>query len=93
MGYYNNYLALPEVRRAIHVGNLTFQNGDQAAEHLRTDFMQSVEEKVVFLADENYKVLSNAPYSWRHISVLFESYIVLLLFKCRRVNACLTWAL
>ncbi|XP_071803134.1 probable serine carboxypeptidase CPVL [Asterias amurensis] len=56
-GYFNNYLALPEVRKAIHVGNLTFNNGDKVAEHLREDFMQSVENTLAILADADFKIL------------------------------------
>ncbi|XP_022090737.1 probable serine carboxypeptidase CPVL isoform X2 [Acanthaster planci] len=55
--YFNNYLALPEVRKAIHVGNLTFHNGDKVSDYLREDFMQSVEAEVAFLADQNYQIL------------------------------------
>ncbi|XP_038044986.1 probable serine carboxypeptidase CPVL [Patiria miniata] len=55
--YFTNYLALPEVRKAIHVGNLTFNNGDKVSQFLREDFMQSVEKLVTILADANYKIL------------------------------------
>ncbi|RWS03730.1 putative serine carboxypeptidase CPVL-like protein, partial [Dinothrombium tinctorium] len=54
--YYNQYLALPEVRKAIHVGNLTYNDGSEVAKHLRSDFMQSVKPWLAVLMD-NYRVL------------------------------------
>ncbi|KAI8515364.1 hypothetical protein Bbelb_061770 [Branchiostoma belcheri] len=55
-GYYVDYLARPEVRRAIHVGNLTFHDGSEVEEHLLEDFLQSVKPWVAAIL-ENYKVL------------------------------------
>lgn len=53
--YYSKYLALPEVRKAIHVGNLTFNDGDKVEQHLVGDILQSISTE---LADvmEHYKV-------------------------------------
>nr|XP_054767401.1 probable serine carboxypeptidase CPVL [Lytechinus pictus] len=54
--YYNNYLALPEVRRAIHVGNLTYNDGNKVEEHLREDICKSVKDWTSVLAN-NYRCL------------------------------------
>ena len=42
MGYYYKYINLPSVRKAIHVGNLTFNDGMAVEQHLMEDVMQSV---------------------------------------------------
>ncbi|XP_078572238.1 putative serine carboxypeptidase CPVL [Branchiostoma floridae x Branchiostoma japonicum] len=54
--YYVDYLALPEVRKAIHVGNLTFHDGTEVQKHLLQDFLKSVKPWVATIM-ENYKVL------------------------------------
>ncbi|XP_071484214.1 probable serine carboxypeptidase CPVL isoform X1 [Diadema antillarum] len=54
--YYNDYVALPEVRRAIHVGNLTYNDGAAVENHLRADICQSVIDWVVVLAN-NYRCM------------------------------------
>ncbi|CAH1237866.1 CPVL [Branchiostoma lanceolatum] len=54
--YYVDYLALPEVRKAIHVGNLTFHNYTEVLDHLLEDFLKSVKPWVATIMD-NYKVL------------------------------------
>ena len=53
--YYGKYLAQPEVRKAIHVGNLTFNDGDKVEQHLQNDILQTI---TPWLAEvmENYKV-------------------------------------
>ncbi|KAI1289754.1 putative serine carboxypeptidase CPVL [Halotydeus destructor] len=56
MGYFNDYLQLPETRNAIHVGNLTFNDGRIVEEHLVNDIMQSIKPWLAVLMD-NYKVL------------------------------------
>ena len=53
--YFGSYVVLPEVRKAIHVGNLTFNDGLKVEEHLREDICQSVIDWVVVLAN-NYRV-------------------------------------
>eukprot|EP00058_Branchiostoma_floridae_P015263 XP_002600751.1 hypothetical protein BRAFLDRAFT_83494 [Branchiostoma floridae] len=56
-GYYEDYLALPEVRKAIHVGNLTFHDGSDVQRYLLApDFLKSVKPWVATIM-ENYKVL------------------------------------
>ncbi|KAF6085624.1 carboxypeptidase vitellogenic like [Phyllostomus discolor] len=54
--YFKRFLALSEVRRAIHVGNRTFNDGSEAKKYLQEDFVQSV---LPWLAElmNNYKVL------------------------------------
>lgn len=59
-GYYGNYLAKPEVRAAIHVGNLTYNSGTQVELHLINDVMDTVKPWIATLM-ENYKVLSVRP--------------------------------
>ncbi|XP_066441741.1 probable serine carboxypeptidase CPVL [Eleutherodactylus coqui] len=54
--YFKPFLALPEVRKAIHVGNLTFNTGWEAAKHLLPDMMKTIEPWLVVLMD-NYRVL------------------------------------
>ncbi|XP_050388514.2 probable serine carboxypeptidase CPVL isoform X2 [Patella vulgata] len=55
-GYYNNLLADPSVRKAIHVGNLTYNDGSTVEKYLTNDFMQSVKPWISVLLD-NYKVM------------------------------------
>ncbi|KAL1421163.1 hypothetical protein MTO96_023333 [Rhipicephalus appendiculatus] len=56
--YYQAFVDTPEVRKAIHVGNLTFNNGDATEKHLREDIMQSVKPWLASLMDKpQYKVL------------------------------------
>lgn len=54
--YYRTYLENPKVRRALHVGNLTFQDGKVAQEAILLDIMQSAKPKVETIMD-NYRVL------------------------------------
>ncbi|XP_019617541.1 PREDICTED: probable serine carboxypeptidase CPVL [Branchiostoma belcheri] len=54
--YFWKYLARPEVRKAIHVGNLTFHDGSEVEKHLLSDVMKSVAPWVATIM-ENYKVL------------------------------------
>ncbi|XP_033761785.1 probable serine carboxypeptidase CPVL [Pecten maximus] len=54
--YYGNYLAKPEVRRAIHVGNLTYNDGRAVEMHLMNDVMDTVKPWIETLLD-NYKVM------------------------------------
>ncbi|XP_035689782.1 probable serine carboxypeptidase CPVL [Branchiostoma floridae] len=55
--YFGKYLAKPEVRKAIHVGNLTFHDGSDVEKHLLSDVMQSVAPWIITILDNNYKVL------------------------------------
>ncbi|XP_078284634.1 putative serine carboxypeptidase CPVL isoform X2 [Rhinoraja longicauda] len=54
--YFNNYLSLSEVRKSIHVGNLTFHDGSKVELHLLEDIMQSVKPWLTILMN-NYRVL------------------------------------
>lgn len=48
-------MTLPQVRRAIHVGNLTFHSGAEVEKHLLEDVMKSVKPWLSVLMD-NYRV-------------------------------------
>jgi hypothetical protein len=48
-------LADPSVRKAIHVGNLTYNDGTAVEKHLLNDVMDSVKPWITTLMD-NYKV-------------------------------------
>ncbi|GFY54692.1 probable serine carboxypeptidase CPVL [Trichonephila inaurata madagascariensis] len=54
--YFRDYIELPQFRKALHIGNLTFQNGSMAQKHLLMDIMKSVKSKVAVLMD-NYRVM------------------------------------
>ncbi|XP_025093582.1 probable serine carboxypeptidase CPVL [Pomacea canaliculata] len=54
--YYGTFLADPLVRRAIHVGNLTYNDGLAVETHLLEDIMASVKPWIAVLMD-NYKVM------------------------------------
>jgi vitellogenic carboxypeptidase-like protein len=54
--YYSSYLGMDDTRRAIHVGNLTYNEGNNVEMHIINDIMQSVKPWVATLMD-NYKVL------------------------------------
>ncbi|KAM6202333.1 putative serine carboxypeptidase CPVL [Rhynchocyon petersi] len=54
--YYGKFLSLPEVRKAIHVGNYTFNNGSKAEKYLREDSVKSVKPWLTEVMN-NYKVL------------------------------------
>ena len=55
--YYGTYLANPAIRKAIHVGNLTYNSGDAVEKHLLNDVMDTVKPWIGPLMD-NYKVTS-----------------------------------
>ncbi|KAF3691829.1 putative serine carboxypeptidase CPVL [Channa argus] len=54
--YFSQFVTLPEVRRSIHVGNLTFHNGSEVEKHLLQDVMKSIKPWLGVLMD-NYRVL------------------------------------
>ncbi|XP_067648756.1 probable serine carboxypeptidase CPVL [Haliotis asinina] len=54
--YYPLFLARPETRNAVHVGNLTFHDGSEVSKHLADDFMMSVKPWLATIMD-NYKVM------------------------------------
>ena len=53
--YYNNYLAQPVIRKAIHVGNLTYNDGRAVEMAIINDIMDTVKPWVELILD-NYKV-------------------------------------
>ncbi|KAH8041188.1 hypothetical protein HPB51_013848 [Rhipicephalus microplus] len=55
--YYQAFVDSPEICKVIHVGNLTFNNGEATEKHLREDIMQSVKPWLASLMDKQYKVL------------------------------------
>ncbi|XP_077347484.1 putative serine carboxypeptidase CPVL isoform X2 [Lithobates pipiens] len=54
--YFGLFLALSEVRKSIHVGNLTFHDGSQVEKHLLSDVMKTIKPWLAVLMD-NYRVL------------------------------------
>lgn len=54
--YFSKFVTLAAVRRAIHVGNLTFHDGSQVEKHLVQDVMKSIKPWLGVLMD-NYRVL------------------------------------
>jgi vitellogenic carboxypeptidase-like protein len=55
-GYYVAWVTASEHRRQIHVGNLTYNDGERVRTGLSNDVMQSIVNKVAVIAN-NYKVL------------------------------------
>ena len=53
--YYGELLALPEVRKSIHVGNLTYNDGAEVEKHIINDIMDTVKPRVTLLMNK-YKV-------------------------------------
>lgn len=54
-GYYSPFVNLPQVRHAIHVGNLTYHDGSDVEKHLLEDVMKSIKPWLGVLMD-NYRV-------------------------------------
>uniref|UniRef100_A0A8C5PDQ4 Probable serine carboxypeptidase CPVL n=1 Tax=Leptobrachium leishanense TaxID=445787 RepID=A0A8C5PDQ4_9ANUR len=54
--YFSKFLSLSEVRKSIHVGNLTFHDGSEVEKHLLSDVMQTIKPWLAVLMD-NYRVL------------------------------------
>ncbi|KAM3873372.1 putative serine carboxypeptidase CPVL [Diretmus argenteus] len=54
--YFSQFVTLAEVRRSIHVGNLTFNDGSKVEKHLLQDVMKSIKPWLEVLMD-NYRVL------------------------------------
>ncbi|KAJ1100486.1 hypothetical protein NDU88_005572, partial [Pleurodeles waltl] len=52
--YFSKFLSLSEVRKSIHVGNLTFNDGSEVEKHLMSDIMKTVKPWLTVLMD-NYK--------------------------------------
>ncbi|XP_020848922.1 putative serine carboxypeptidase CPVL isoform X1 [Phascolarctos cinereus] len=56
--YFGYFLSLPEVRRAIHVGNLTFHDGSEVEKHMWADWFKSVKPWLAEIMN-NYRDLQN----------------------------------
>lgn len=54
--YYGTALTDPVIRKAIHVGNLTYNSGEEVEKHLINDVMDTVKPWVTVLMN-NYKVM------------------------------------
>uniref|UniRef100_A0A670Y9N4 Carboxypeptidase vitellogenic like n=1 Tax=Pseudonaja textilis TaxID=8673 RepID=A0A670Y9N4_PSETE len=54
--YFGKLLSLPNIRKSIHVGNLTFHDGSIVEEHLIEDIMKTIKPWLAVLMD-NYRVL------------------------------------
>ncbi|XP_065255699.1 probable serine carboxypeptidase CPVL [Emys orbicularis] len=54
--YFGAFLSLSEVRKAIHVGNLTFHDGSTVEKHLLEDVMKTIKPWLAVIMD-NYRVL------------------------------------
>uniref|UniRef100_A0A8C2H2A5 Probable serine carboxypeptidase CPVL n=1 Tax=Cyprinus carpio TaxID=7962 RepID=A0A8C2H2A5_CYPCA len=52
--YFSAFVTLPDVRRSIHVGNLTFHDGSDVEKHLLQDVMKSIKPWLGVLMD-NYR--------------------------------------
>lgn len=74
--YFSQFVTLPEVRRAIHVGNLTFHDGSEVEKHLLQDVMKTIKPWLGVLMD-NYRVKSAG-------SSNFFFFIFFLNLKCTR---------
>ena len=56
--YYPKFLEKPEVRRAIHVGNLTYEDiSITVHEYLNDDMLKSIKPKLEALLEAEYKVI------------------------------------
>ena len=55
--YYPSYLGLEAIRRAIHVGNLTYSEGNVVEMHIINDIMNTIKPWFAALLDADYKVL------------------------------------
>ncbi|CAF2599343.1 unnamed protein product [Rotaria sp. Silwood2] len=55
--YYIPWVTASEHRRQIHVGNMTYNDGEKVQIGLQDDVMHSIASKVAVIANNNYKVL------------------------------------
>lgn len=69
--YFSQFVTLPKVRHAIHVGNLTFHDGSEVEKHLLQDVMKSIKPWLGVLMD-NYRVrgMRDNPHSVIHMRQL-----------------------
>ena len=51
--YMNHYVQLPAIRRAIHVGNMTWNDGKVVERHLLNDIMQSAKPMIEELMEHH----------------------------------------
>ncbi|KAL3831836.1 hypothetical protein ACJMK2_023536 [Sinanodonta woodiana] len=54
--YYRSFATSPEIRRSIHVGNLTYHDAEEVRTHLLDDIMDTIKPLISVLM-ENYKVM------------------------------------
>ncbi|RWS01434.1 putative serine carboxypeptidase CPVL-like protein [Dinothrombium tinctorium] len=81
--YYQQYLALPKVRKMLHVGNLTFNKNQIVRSHLLNDLMKSVKPLISVLMD-NYKTLFyNGQLDVIDTAVLTENFLRTVQWKYR----------
>ncbi|MEQ2212159.1 hypothetical protein XENOCAPTIV_026429, partial [Xenoophorus captivus] len=66
--YFSQFVTMPAVRKAIHVGNLTFHDGSEVEKHLLQDVMKSIKPWLGVLMD-NYRVIHNPDFAHRNISI------------------------
>jgi len=58
MMYYNEYVQLDNVRRAIHVGGMTWNDGSAVLNHLQDDIMRSnIKPWIEEILEQGYKVM------------------------------------
>ena len=58
MNYYDQFVQMPEVRRAMHVGNMTWNDGKKVEEHLLNDVMDSVKPWIEELLNfKEYRIM------------------------------------
>ena len=55
--YYPAYLEKASTRLAIHVGNLTYNSGEEVEKHLLADIMQSTKPWIQEIINAGYKVM------------------------------------
>jgi vitellogenic carboxypeptidase-like protein len=55
--YYIKYVSQPQIRRALHVGNVKFDTGQKVMSLLRNDIMQSAKWKLEFLLNNGVRTL------------------------------------
>ena len=58
MNYYDRFVQMPEVRRSMHVGNMTWNDGKKVEQHLLNDVMDSVKPWIEELLNfKEYRIM------------------------------------
>lgn len=92
--YFGPFVTLPLVRRAIHVGNLTFHDGSEVEQHLLEDVMKSIKPWLGVLM-ENYRVRPEGKIILYCVKLLtwflIAAYLVncVCVCVCFKLNACI----